>query len=98
MKRRILSIILGTAMTAALLAGCGGSQTAATTAAAPATEAPAAAGDTTAAAAATEAAKATTEGGKVGVAMPVSYTHLDVYKRQTKYGGAVHPGPVKFQK
>ncbi|MEW4411334.1 multiple monosaccharide ABC transporter substrate-binding protein [Clostridium sp. AN503] len=70
MKRRILSIILGTAMTAALLAGCGGSQTAATTAAAPATEAPAAAGDTTAAAAATEAAKATTEGGKVGVAMP----------------------------
>lgn len=70
MKRRILSIILGTAMTAALLAGCGGSQTVATTAAAPATEAPAAAGDTTAAAAATEAAKATTEGGKVGVAMP----------------------------
>ena len=72
MKRRILSIILGTAMTAALLAGCGGSQTAATTAApaAPATEAPAAAGDTTAAAAATEAAKAATGGGKVGVAMP----------------------------
>lgn len=69
MKRRILSIILGTAMTAALLAGCGGSQTAATTAAAPATEAPAAAGDTTAAAA-TEAAKVTAGGGKVGVAMP----------------------------
>ena len=74
MKRRILSIILGTAMTAALLAGCGGSQTAATTAAPAATEAAtaAAAGDSTtaAAAAATEAAKATTGGGKVGVAMP----------------------------
>ncbi len=72
MKRRILSIILGTAMTAALLAGCGGSQTAATTAApaAPATEAPAAGDATTAAGAATEAVKAATGGGKVGVAMP----------------------------
>ncbi len=72
MKRRILSIILGTAMPAALLAGCGGSQTAATTAApaAPATEAPAAGDATTAAGAATEAVKAATGGGKVGVAMP----------------------------
>lgn len=62
MKRKIISMILGTAIAASLLTGCGGSQQAAATTAA-------AAGDTTAAAA--EAAKAATgEGKKVGVAMP----------------------------
>ena len=72
MKRRILSLILGTALSAAMLAGCGGSQTSATTAApaaetkAEATTAPAAA----ATQAATQAAKAAGSGGKVGVAMP----------------------------
>ena len=73
MKRKILSMILGTAIAASLLTGCGGSQqTAATTAAAAAADTTAAAADTTAAAeAAAEAAKAATgEGKKVGVAMP----------------------------
>lgn len=72
MKRRILSLILGTALSAAMLAGCGGSQTSATTAA-PAAETKAEAATTAATAAteaATQAAKATGSGGKVGVAMP----------------------------
>ena len=74
MKRKILSMILGTAIAASLLTGCGGSQEAAATtaAAAAAADTTAAAADSTAAAdAATEAAKAATgEGKKVGVAMP----------------------------
>ena len=72
MKRRILSLILGTALSAAMLAGCGSSQTSATTAA-PAAETKAEAATaaaTTATEAATQAAKATGSGGKVGVAMP----------------------------
>ena len=72
MKRRILSLILGTALSAAMLAGCGSSQTSATTAA-PAAETKAeatTAAATTATEAATQAAKATGSGGKVGVAMP----------------------------
>ena len=72
MKRKILSMILGTAIAASLLTGCGGSQEAAATTAAAAADTTAAAADSTAAAdAATEAAKAATgEGKKVGVAMP----------------------------
>ncbi|MFT4006136.1 MAG: sugar ABC transporter substrate-binding protein [Lacrimispora sp.] len=72
MKRRILSLILGTALSAAMLAGCGSSQTSATTAA-PAAETKAEAATaaaTTATEAATQAVKATGSGGKVGVAMP----------------------------
>lgn len=60
MKRKILSIILGTVMTASMLMGCSGSQTSATTAASEA--------DNAAGTAATEAAAGS--GGKVGVAMP----------------------------
>lgn len=64
MKRKLMSMILGTAIAASLLTGCGGGQQAAATTAAPAA-------DTTAAdAAATEAAQQTSAGGKVGVAMP----------------------------
>ena len=72
MKRKILSMILGTAIAASLLTGCGGSQEAAATTAAAAADTTAAAADSSAAAdAATEAAKAATgEGKKVGVAMP----------------------------
>lgn len=72
MKRRILSLILGTALSVATLAGCGGSQTSATTAAPTAeTKAEATtAGSEAATEAATQAAKATGSGGKVGVAMP----------------------------
>ena len=70
MKRKILSMILGTAIAASLLTGCGGSQQAAATTAAGDTTA-AAADSTAAADAAAEAAKAATgEGKKVGVAMP----------------------------
>lgn len=66
MKRKLCSIILGTAMAAALLTGCGGAQESTAT-----TAAQAAAGDTTAAANAdTEAPKAEATGKKVGVAMP----------------------------
>lgn len=65
MKRRLLSVLLGTALAASLLTGCGGgTQTAATDAAT--TAAPAAAATD----AATEAAQATAAGGRVGVAMP----------------------------
>ena len=59
MKRKILSMILGTAIAASLLTGCGGSQEAAATTAAAAADTTAAAADSSAAAdAATEAAKA----------------------------------------
>lgn len=70
MKRKIISMILGTALAASLLTGCGGSQQAAATTAASETTGSQTdskeAGD-----AATEAVKeATGEGKKVGVAMP----------------------------
>ena len=51
MKRKLFSVILGTALTASLLAGCGSKEEAAQTTAAPAAETTAAeAGDTEAAA------------------------------------------------
>ena len=65
MKRKILSMILGTAIAASLLTGCGGSQQAAATTAAGDTTA-AAADSTAAADAAAEAAKAATGEGKKG--------------------------------
>jgi len=66
MKRKLWSIVLGTAMAASLLAGCGGTTNSATTAAAGATTA--AQSDTKAEA--TEAPAQTGAGKKVGVAMP----------------------------
>lgn len=68
MKRKLCSIVLGTAMAASLLAGCGGTNTSATTAAASATTA--AQGDTKPEVESTEAPAQTGSGKKVGVAMP----------------------------
>ena len=74
MKKKLLSVLLSTAMVATLLMGCGSSATTETAPAADAAteEAPAAdtADDTAADAATDAAAEATTAGGKVGVAMP----------------------------
>lgn len=73
MKGKILSMLLGTAIAASLLTGCGGSQQAAATTAAPKADTTAAASaDTTAVSeAAAEASKAASgEGKRVGVAMP----------------------------
>ena len=66
MKRKLWSIVLGTAMAASLLAGCGGTTNSATTAAAGATTA----AQSDAKAEATEAPAQTGAGKKVGVAMP----------------------------
>ncbi len=76
MKKKVLSALLSVAMVATLLVGCGGSDSAATSAdtateeAAPAAEEEAAPADDAADAATEEAAAATGGGGKVGVAMP----------------------------
>ncbi|MGL5438057.1 MAG: multiple monosaccharide ABC transporter substrate-binding protein [Lachnospiraceae bacterium] len=67
MKRKLCSIILGTAMAAALLAGCGAQESTVTTAA----EVTTTTGDNASAdGVGTEAPQATTGGNKVGVAMP----------------------------
>lgn len=63
MKRKLLSVLLGTTLAMSMLAGCGSKQAAAPEA--PASTTQAAAGDTS-----TEAAKPAAAGGKVGVAMP----------------------------
>ncbi len=74
MSRKVLSVLLATAMTASLLVGCGGSAAPAADAAAPAAteEAAPAATEEAAPAATEEAAPASDEGAgmKVGVAMP----------------------------
>ena len=70
MSKKVLSVLLATAMTASLLVGCGGSSSASTETAAPAaTEEAAPAADAAEEAAPAEADEATA-GKKVGVAMP----------------------------
>lgn len=70
MKRRILSVILGTILAAASLSGCGGSKAASTTAAVEEEATTAPKSEEATKGAVTEAAKAAGKGGKVGVAMP----------------------------
>ena len=57
MKRRVLSLLLGTAMVSSMLVGCGGSGDAAAT-------------DSAATEESADAAESSGEGGKIGLAMP----------------------------
>ena len=83
--KKILSLVLASAMVASSLAGCGSSKTAETQA--PTTQAPAESAAPEGSDAATEAPAETVVAGAIeDGAESVSYTHLDVYKRQAISG------------